>query len=117
MGVQDNCEPELSNILAKLFNMYLKEYWSADDGKVSSVVVVYKNVGERSTVKNYYLVRRLSAVNEIFEKLVNNNFFMSSLAKTNQSVFSRNKSFKILGLSLSFKLHWGSYIVSVAITT
>ena len=42
---------------------------------------------------------------------------MSSLAKMNQSVFDKNKSFKILGLSLSFKLYWGPYIVSVAVTT
>ena len=33
---------------------------------------VLKNVGERSTVKNYCPVSLLSVVNKVFEKLVNN---------------------------------------------
>ena len=44
-----NCEPEPSYILAKLFNMCLKESFFPDCWKVSSVVPVFKNVGERST--------------------------------------------------------------------
>ena len=40
--------------------------------KVSSVVPVFKNVGERSTAKNYHPVRLLSVVSKVFEKLVNN---------------------------------------------
>ena len=32
----------------------------------------FKNVGERSTVKNYHLVSLLSVVSKVFEKLVNN---------------------------------------------
>ena len=36
------------------------------------MVPVFKNVGERSTVKNYYLVRLLSVVSKFFEKLGNN---------------------------------------------
>ena len=47
--VLKNCEPELSYILAKLFNMCLKESCFPDYLKVSSVVSVFKNVGERST--------------------------------------------------------------------
>ena len=52
--VLKNCEPELSYILAELFNKCLKktcflEYW-----KVLLVVPVSKNVGERSTAKNYH---------------------------------------------------------------
>ena len=66
--VLKNCEPELSYILAKLFNKCLKEScW-----KVSSVVPVFKNVGERSTAKNYHSVSLLSVVSKVFEKLVNN---------------------------------------------
>ena len=51
--VLKNCEPELSYILTKLFNKCLKESCFPDSGKVSSVVPVFKNVGERSTAKNY----------------------------------------------------------------
>ena len=70
--VLKNCEPELSYILAKLFNMCLKESCFLDCGKVSSVVSVFKNVGERSTAKNYCPVSLLSVVSKVFEKLVNN---------------------------------------------
>ena len=36
------------------------------------MVPVFKNVGERSTAKNFHLASLLSAVNKVFEKLVNN---------------------------------------------
>ena len=64
--VLKNCEPELSYILAELFNMCLKEPCFPDCWKVSSVVPVFKNVGERSTAKNY------QPVSLVLEKLVNN---------------------------------------------
>ena len=71
MVVVKNCESELSYILAELFNKCLKfcfpDYW-----KVSSVVLISKNVGERSTAKNYCPVSLLSVVSKVFEKLVNN---------------------------------------------
>ena len=67
-----NCEPELSYILAKLFNMCLKEPCFLDCWKVLSVVPVFKNVGDRSTTKNYCPVSLLSVVHQVFEKLVNN---------------------------------------------
>ena len=51
--VLKNCEPELSSILAELVNKCLKESYFPDFWKVSLVVPVFKNVGERSTVKNY----------------------------------------------------------------
>ena len=51
--VLKNCEPELSYILAELFNMCLKESCIPDCLKVSSVIPVFKIVGERSTAKNY----------------------------------------------------------------
>ena len=51
--VLKNCQPELSYILAELFNKCLKESCFPDCWKVSSVVPVFKNVGERSTAKNY----------------------------------------------------------------
>ena len=70
--VLKNCEPELSYILAELFNKCLKESCFRDCWKVSSVVPVFKNVGERSTAKNYRPVSLLSVVSKVFEKLVNN---------------------------------------------
>ena len=73
--VLKNCEPELSYILAELFSKCLKEscfpyYW-----KFSSVVPVFKNVGERSTGKNYHPVSLLSVVSKVFEKLANSRIF------------------------------------------
>ena len=67
-----NCEPELSYTLAELFNKCLKECCFPDCWKVSSVVPVFRNVGQRSTAKNYHPVSLLSVVNKVFEKLVNN---------------------------------------------
>ena len=68
--VLKNCEPELSYILAQLFNNCLKESCFPDCWKVSSVVPVFKN--ERSTAKNYHPVSLLSMVSKVFEKLVHN---------------------------------------------
>ena len=70
--VLKNCELEFSYILAELFNKCLEESCFPDCWKVSSVVPVFKNVGERSTAKNYHPVSLLSVVSEVFEKLVNN---------------------------------------------
>ena len=69
--VLKNCEPELSYILAELCNRCLKESCFPDCWKVSSVAPVFKNVGERSTAKNYHPVSLLSVVSKVFEKLVN----------------------------------------------
>ena len=66
-----SCEPELSYILVEFFNMCLKECCFPDCWKVSSVVPVFKNVGERSTAKNYHPVSLLSMISKVFEKLVN----------------------------------------------
>ena len=38
----------------------------------SSVVAVLRNIGERSTAKNYHPISLLSVVSKVFEKLVNN---------------------------------------------
>ena len=69
--VLKNYEPELSYILAELFNMCLKESCLPNCWKVSLVVPVINNVGERSTTKNYHPVSLLSVVSKVFEKLVN----------------------------------------------
>ena len=54
--VLKNCELELSYIIAEVFNKCLKESCFPDCWKVSSVVPVFKNVGERSTAKSYTLL-------------------------------------------------------------
>ena len=70
--VLKNCESGLLYVLAELFNMCLKESCFPDCWKVSSVVPVFKNVGERSTVKNYQPVSLLSVFSKVFEELINN---------------------------------------------
>ena len=70
--VLENCESQLSYILTELFNMCLKEFCFPDCWKVSSVVPVFRNVGERSTPKNYRPVSLLSVVSKVSEKFVNN---------------------------------------------
>ena len=70
--VLKNCELELSYILAKLLDMCLKESCFPDCWKVSLVVPVFKNVGERSTAENYRPVSLLYVVSKVFKKLVNN---------------------------------------------
>ena len=72
MVVLKNSEPELSYILVELFNKCLKQSCFPDCWKVSLLVLVYKNVGERSTAKNYRPISLLSVVSKVFEKLVNN---------------------------------------------
>ena len=52
--------------------MCLKGFCFPDCWKVSSVVPVFKNVGERNTAKNYRPVSLLSVVSKVIEKLVNN---------------------------------------------
>ena len=69
--VLKNCEPGLSYVLAKLFNKCLKEPCFPDCWNVSLVIPVFKNVGERSTAKNYRPVSLLPVVSKVFEKLVN----------------------------------------------
>ena len=51
--VLKNCESELSFVLAKLFNKSLMEPCFPDGCKISSVIRVFMNDGERSTAKNY----------------------------------------------------------------
>ena len=53
VAVLKNCEPKLSYILAELVNKSLKESCFPDCWKVSSVVPVFKNVGQMSTARNY----------------------------------------------------------------
>ena len=67
-----SCEPELSFILAELFNKCLEASCFPDCWKISSVIPVFKNVGEKSTAKNCFPVSLLSVVSKVLEKFVNN---------------------------------------------
>ena len=70
--VLKNCKPELPYMPAELFNNCLKESCFPDCWKISLVVSIFNNVGERSATKNYRPVSHLSVVSKVFEKLVNN---------------------------------------------
>ena len=67
-----NCQRELSYILAEFFNMCLIGFCFLDCSKISLVVLVFKNVGDRSTAKSYLPVSLLSVISKVFEKLVKN---------------------------------------------
>ena len=63
------------NCLVKTFLrtlILMKESCFPNCWKVSLVFPVFKNVGERSTAKNYCPVSLLSVVSKVFEKLVSN---------------------------------------------
>ena len=66
MVVLKNCEPQISYILAELYNKCLKDSCFPCFSKVSSVVRIFKNVGERFTAKNYCPVSPLSVVSKVF---------------------------------------------------
>ena len=70
--VLKTCEPEISYIRAERFYKFLNEPCFPDCRKVSLVVAVVKNAGQRSTAKNYRLVSLLSVVSKVFEKPANN---------------------------------------------
>ena len=63
--VLKNCEPELSYILAEIYNKCFKESCFPDCWEVSSVVPVFENFGERSTAKNYRPVSLLFVVHKV----------------------------------------------------
>ena len=67
-----NCEPDFSYILAELFDICLKESCFPNCWKVSPVIPVFTNVGEKCLAKDYRPVSLLSVVSKVLEKLVNN---------------------------------------------
>ena len=56
----------------ELFNKSLNESCFPDCWKVSLVVSVFKNIGERTTAKKYHPVSLFSVVSKVFKNLVNN---------------------------------------------
>ena len=59
-------------ILAEFFSKCLKWSYFLDCCRVSYVVLVFMNVGERSTAKNYRSVSLVSVIRKDFEKFLNN---------------------------------------------
>ena len=111
--VLKKCEQELSYILAELFDKCLEESCFPDCWKVSSVVPVFNNVGERSTAKNYHPVSLLSVANKVFDNSVFNHLkkcglfpiFSMVLGLLNKwQVFSQSHLIELLGLLLSLGL-------------
>ena len=70
--VFQKCSPELSPILSKLFNKCLQEHSFPSCWKMSSVVPIFKNSGERSDARNYRPISLLPIMSKIFECLLNN---------------------------------------------
>ena len=73
--VPKNCESERFYILAEIFNKCLEDSCFPDCWKVSSVVPIFKSVGERAAANNYHLVSLLSVVSKVLEKIVNKIIF------------------------------------------
>ena len=65
------CAPELSSILAKLFNKCLIEGCFPSCWKLASVVPAFKNSGERSDPGNYRPISLLPTISKVFESLLN----------------------------------------------
>ena len=56
VAILKNCEPEISYILAELFNKCVKESYFPDCWKISLVVPVYKMLGKRLQLKTTTLL-------------------------------------------------------------
>ena len=74
--------------------MCLKKACFPDCWKFLSVVLVFKNVAQRSRAKSNHIVSILSVVSKVFEKLVNNILLITS----------RNVTFCLVSSTVSYLL-------------
>lgn len=65
--------PDISPILAKLFNLCLMEKSYPSPGKISSLCLVFNTDGAQSSLFKYQHVSRLSVFGKLSEAAVNEN--------------------------------------------
>ena len=106
--VLKNCGSELSYILAGLFNMCFNESCFPDCWKVSSVVPVFKNVGEMPAAKKYHLVSLLSVVRKSLK-----NFQMIGLLTSWRNMTYFLISIMVLDLLDKLQIFWQLYLIEL----